>query len=146
MNMKKKHKLFMVVSTIIIIILVSVLVMFLSIYSLNKYVSEVLFGTVEHTIYNSEVLENEIGKVSDVQFKLFPVYYYKYENFRREAKLTYSVTALDKAYLIVVYIKDFYYDGNVYAYQIEDKIIYEQLDFEDKFLNSVINYDFEEDV
>lgn len=153
MNMKRKTKIILLVfSSIICGILALIFVVYFSIYSLKQYVTNVMFGRVEeeYLVRNSKVLQNKIGEIEKVEFQFFPVFSFKHEYFIYDVKLTYKVTTKDKKeHMVMVLINQpyyndeqvYYYDKYLYAFQVDDEIIYEDINLYEKFMeNSIVEY------
>lgn len=151
MNMKRKTKIVLLVfSSIICGIIGLIFVIYFSIHALKNYINNVMFERVEGLIYSSKVLQNEIGEIEKAEFQLFPVFNYEYDYFMHDVNLTYKVTTKDrKEYMIMVLLNKstsdgeylLAYDRYLYAYQVNDKIIYEDIGLYEKFMeNSIVEY------
>lgn len=142
--MTRKNKTLLIFSCILGVLLVIGVLLVVSINSFKKYVEEKLAYNVRGKILNSKVLRNKIGEVESLEFKLFPVFYYSYDNMvTYEAKLSYEVTTKEgKNYIILVYLDGRYYYDDVYAYQIGDDFIFETLYFSEYNKNEFIENDF----
>ena len=132
--MKRKTKILILISSICFVLLIILFLFYFSINILKEYITKELFVGVEDIVHDSQVLSNEIGEIESVEFQFFPVFKYKYSYYVYDAELTYKVTTKnDKEYIVKVFVNSneasFKY---VYAYQIDDKIIYETMTIFDK--------------
>lgn len=130
--MKKKTKVIIIIFSIISILLFIIGLTVVSIQSFKRYVLEKLTYNVEGTILNSSVLEEKIGKIEKVEFKLSPIFYYKNINIvGHQAELSFEVTTTDNKNHIIIALIDSskypFYESEIYAYKIGDEIIYEEI-------------------
>lgn len=123
--MSKKRKTILITSIIIIFLFFIGTVAYINIKEIDKLYTQDLNEEILYIMSNSDVIKETLGEVSNV-FKKESDWFEDYDE-NGSIFVKYEVTLLDNKKKTVLIILNFKYTKGIYAYEIDKKVYYEEI-------------------